>query len=550
LVIASIVATANVCAAADTTVSREARRAAASAPVMKVHVIRIGSPGARLPPSAAAAIPWPLRATIGAVSDFPHRPFSTPALLLGLAGVAIVTGLFSRVLTVNASTAGFFLLMVVLGVAATAGFRVSALVSIVAMLCFNFFFLPPVGRFTIADPENWVALFTFLLTALVASHLSDRARRQTAEAKRRQRETEQLYALSRAILLTESSRPIGLQAAQSIAQIFSSPAVMLLDAQSGQFFRGGAQEPIAWQPRLDEVVRLGNHQRHAAEDLDIWPISLGGSPVGALAAVGIAASDGAVQSMLNLVAIALERVRTEEAASRAEAARQSEEFKSTLLDAIAHEFKTPLTSIKAAATGLQTLHPSRAADQQELAAIIEEETDRLSQLVTEAVQMAGIDAGKVRLQREAISSEALLAAARESFSGRGAERIAAVDHQPSTLQVDRELMVLAIRQVLDNALKYSEPDSGVFCTASTHHGEFLLRLEDRGPGIPGRDRQRIFDKFFRRASTRNQVPGTGLGLHIAREIARMHGGDLWVEPATPQGAAFCFRLPLPGDTKV
>lgn len=483
------------------------------------------------------------------MSNLLKKPFSVRGLLLGLAGVAAVTALFSRVLAVNASTVGFLLLTVVLGTATTAGFRVSALVSVVAMLCFNFFFLPPVGQFTIADPENWVALFTFLLTALVASHLSDRERKQALEAKRRQQETEQLYALSRAILLTESSRPIGTQAAQSIAQIFSSPAVMILDSKSGQSYRGGAQEVAGWASRLEEVVRVGSHQGHAAEDLDIWPISLGGNPVGALGAVGIAVSDGAVQSMLNLVAIALERVRTEEAANRAEAARQSEELKSTLLDAIAHEFKTPLTSIKAAATGLQTLDPTRTADQKELTAIIEEETDRLSQLVTEAVKMAEIDAGKVKLQREAISSEALLTAARQTFDGRGAERIRIDDTAHASVQIDRELMTLALRQVLDNALKYSEPGSPVVCQAEAQGEALAVRIEDRGPGIPERDRQRIFDKFYRRAGTRDQMPGTGLGLHIAREITRMHGGEVWVEAATPKGAVFCFRLPLRGDAR-
>jgi len=481
------------------------------------------------------------------VHNLTKKPFSIRGLILGLGGVAAVTVLFSRVLVVNASTVGFLLLTVVLGTATAAGFRASALVSVVAMLCFNFFFLPPVGRFTIADPENWVALFTFLLTALVASHLSDRARKQALEAKRRQQETEQLYALSRSILLTDASRPIGNQAAQSIAQIFSSRGVIILDSKSGQSFLGGEQAVTGWEPRLDEVVRLGNHQRYPAEDLDIWPISLGGSPIGALGAVGIAVSDGAVQSMLNLVAIALERVRTEETANRAEAARQSEEFKSTLLDAIAHEFKTPLTSIKAAATGLQTLDPARSDDYRELASIIEEETDRLSQLVTEAVKMAEIDAGKVRLQREPISAEDLLTMARQAFDGRGADRIRLDALSGATLQVDRELLTLALRQVLDNALKYSEPDSVISCKTEMTSGELTLRVEDQGPGVPERDRQRIFEKFYRRASTRDQVPGTGLGLHIAREITRMHGGELWVEAAAPQGAAFCFRLPLSGE---
>lgn len=447
-------------------------------------------------------------------------------------------------MVVNTSTVGFLFLTVVLGIATISGFWTAAVVGLVAMLCFNFFFLPPVGLFTIADPENWVALFTFLLTALVASHLSDRAQKQAAEARRHQKETEQLYALSRAILLTESSRPIGAQAAQAIAQIFTSPAVMILDAKSGQSFRGGPAKVANWVPHLEEVVRVGNHQYHPLEDLDVWPISLGGSPMGALAAIGIRASDGAVQSMLNLVAIALERVRMEEIANRAEVARQSEEFKSTLLDAIAHEFKTPLTSIKAAATGLRTIDPSRVADQQELMSIVEEESDRLTELVTEAVKMAEIDAGKVTLHPMLVSSAELLEAARGGFQGRGADRIRIENHQSVNLLVDRDLTTLAVRQVLDNALKYSLGESAISCVVKVDLKDLILRIADLGIGIPEKDRERIFDKFYRLSSTRDQIPGTGLGLHIAREIARMHGGDLWVEPNLPQGAVFCFRFPL------
>ncbi len=480
------------------------------------------------------------------MTNLHRKPISTAALLLGLAGIAAVTGVFSRLIKTNASTVGFFYLIVVLGVATTSGFRVSATVSLAAMLSFNFFFLPPLGRFTIADPENWVALFTFLLTALVASHLSDRAQKQTSEAKRRRLETEQLYALSRAILLTEPSRPIGTQAAQSIAQIFELPAVVILDAKSGQSYRGGAAEITGLESRIEDVVRVGSHQRYPAEDLEIWPIALGGNPVGAIAAVGNRVSDAAVQSMLNLVAIALERMRTEEAANRAEVARQSEEFKSILLDAIAHEFKTPLTSIKAAATGLRAIDPSRLADQQELTAIIEEETDRLSQLVTEAVKMAEIDAGKIKLHRSSTGSMELIEAARASFESRGAERIVIEAGPDTAVSLDRELMTLAIRQVLDNGLKYSPAEALILCRVRLQADTLTILISDRGPGIPERERERIFEKLYRRPGIRDQVPGSGLGLHIAREITRMHGGDLWVEDAAPAGAVFCLSLPLAG----
>jgi two-component system sensor histidine kinase KdpD len=285
--------------------------------------------------------------------------------------------------------------------------------------------------------------------------------------------------------------------------------------------------------------------------VDVWPITLGGHPIGALAAQGIRVSDGAVQALLNLVAIALERVRTEEAANKAEIARQSEEFKSTLLDAIAHEFKTPLTSIKAASTSLLAEGEGLRLEQRELASIIDEETDRLSLLVTEAVKMSEIDAGKVKLDRAATSIETLLRSAASSFSGRGEERIEGVDNTNEAPQVfvDPEMITLTLRQVIDNALKYSPPSSHVLFKVETEPERVVIRVVDQGAGIPERDRERIFDKFYRRTAVRDKVPGSGLGLHIARGIARANGGDLWVEAGRQIGSEFCLALPRCVETK-
>jgi two-component system sensor histidine kinase KdpD len=235
--------------------------------------------------------------------------------------------------------------------------------------------------------------------------------------------------------------------------------------------------------------------------------------------------------LLNLVAIALERVRTEEAANRAEAARQSEEFKSTLLDAIAHEFKTPLTSIKAASTSMlsDSSLPDAALSPQfrELATIIDEETDRLSLLVTEAVRMSQIDAGKVRLERELLDVADLLRRVLTHFESKaeGRELKLQVDEGLPPVYADKDLISLALRQLIDNALKYSPPGSPISVTAGLKDRRVIIRVRDRGPGIPERERERVFDKFYRRQTTKTHVPGTGLGLYIAREIARAHGGD-------------------------
>lgn len=463
---------------------------------------------------------------------------------LSLVFVSAATAVCSLVIPVNATTAGFAYLLCVLGVATTWGLIEAIVASIAAMLAFNFFFFPPVGQFTIADPQNWVALFAFLTTALVASHLSDRAKKQALEAKNRQRETEQLYALSRAILLMELSGSVGFHLAQHIAEIFDCRAVALYDTQTGEFFRGGVADLPGVEEKLKHVVVQGVIAQEETAQVLCAPIVLGGHAIGGLALQGVAFSDGALQALLNLVAIAWERVRTEEAANRADAARQSEEFKSTLLDAIAHEFKTPLTSIKAASTSILSDAAPLAPHTQELATIIDEEADRLNSLVTEAVRMSQIEAGKVHLERQKIDPGELVRGVVAQFTARSDGRqlvYSAATNLPEST-VDPELISLALRQVIDNALKYSPPGSPVEIGTSQSDGNLEIRIADQGPGIPEKERERVFERFYRRQSVKDRVPGTGLGLHIAREILRAHGGD--VKISSGPGCVFCITIPV------
>ena len=465
-------------------------------------------------------------------------------LTISLAAVAGITFVCFQVIPVNATTAGFAYLLGILATAAAWGLAEAVIASVVAMLCFNFFFFPPVGQFTIADPQNWVALFAFLATALVASHLSDRVKKQALEAKSRQRETEQLYALSRAILLMESSRSVGFQVVLHIAEIFDCRAVALYDVKTGEVFRGGVEDLPDIESQLKQVVMLGTNKLDAPTHVLLAAIPLGGQPVGGLALKGLVPSDGALQALLNLVAIALERVRTAEAASRAEAARQSEEFKSTLLDAIAHEFKTPLTSIKAASTSILSDSIAVSPHFRELATIIDEETDRLSLLVTEAVRMSQIEAGKIHLNRQSLATDDLLRRVVRHFESRadGRELHLSAGADLPLIAVDPEMISLALRQLMDNALKYSPPGSPVEINATMADYTVLIRIRDHGPGIPEKERERVFEKFYRRQVVKDRVPGTGLGLHIAREIVRAHGGDVKIEGEG--GSEFCITLPI------
>jgi two-component system, OmpR family, sensor histidine kinase KdpD len=289
----------------------------------------------------------------------------------------------------------------------------------------------------------------------------------------------------------------------------------------------------------------GASLHETGSDLIVAPVSLGGRPIGGLALKGSSLSDGALQALLNLVAIALERVRTEEAANRAEVARQSEEFKSTLLDAIAHEFKTPLTSIKAASTSILADFAALAPPLRELTTIIDEETDRLSLLVTEAVRMSQIDAGKVRIDKQPMDLEPVLHRVLDYFGARLEGRSVNVRIQPGLARAwgDPELISLALRQLVDNGLKYSASSAPIDIGAEAGNDRVLIRVRDRGPGIPEKERERVFDKFYRRNRGKGQLPGSGLGLHIAREILRAHGGDLWIEDAPGGGSDFCAALP-------
>ncbi|MGD0579658.1 MAG: DUF4118 domain-containing protein [Bryobacteraceae bacterium] len=465
--------------------------------------------------------------------------------ILSLAAVCGITAACSKVFSVNATTAGFSYLIGVLWIATVWGMTEAVLASVLATVCFNYFFLPPIGRFTIADPQNWIALLAFLATALVASHLSDRAKKQALDARRRQRETEQLYAVSRAILLSEASRPLCLQVVHSIAQIFECSAVALYDAASGELYRGGPEDVAGIEPKLKQVVLQGTSLHESESGLVVAPVTLGGQPIGSLAATRMEVSDGALQALLNLVAIALERVRAQEAATRAEVARQSEEFKSTLLDAIAHEFKTPLTSIKAASTSILADAQTLPAPLRELTAIIDEETDRLSLLVTEAARMAEIEAGSVRLEKRPTQVKALLDHVLEYFGQRleGRRLNLRVSERLPRIDVDCDLISLALRQLIDNGLKYSSPATSLDLAAETGDDQVVILVRDRGPGIPNKEIERVFEKFYRRGSVRQRVPGSGLGLYIAREIARAHGGDLVLQSTPGEGAEFRMTLP-------
>lgn len=468
-------------------------------------------------------------------------------ILSVLALVAAVTFLYSRLLSVNATTVALTYLLVVLGVATVWGLFEAVAASILAVGCFNFFFLPPVGTFTVADPQNWIALLVFLVTSVIASQLSSSVKNRAEEAILRQHELERLYALSRDMLLVDSSPGLAKQVAQRVAEGFELRAVAFFDRTANRTYWAGPEDFPLDEAKIRDVAVQGIPLRDPATTTTVIPIRLGGEATGSLALHGVSLSETALHSIGNLVAIALERARAQETASRAEAVRQSEELKSTLLDALAHEFKTPLTPIKAAVTSMladQCCEPAH----RDLLRIVNEETDRLTSMLTETIQMARIEAGKLHLQTTPQTLSSIIAPNLEKHRVMTEDRKIEV-HVPPDLPLvmaDSELVGIVLWQLLSNAVRYTPPGSALAIRARLLNEAVAISVADCGPGIPKQEQAHIFDKFYRSTEHRGLIPGTGMGLAIAREIVHAHGGKIWVESEPGKGSEFTFTLPLAG----
>lgn len=476
----------------------------------------------------------------------------TVRLAAVLGTIAAITILCFRVPPVNATTAGFAYLIAILLFATAWGLIEAMVASFVAVLCLNFFFFPPVGTFNIAQPQNWVALFAFLATSIVASQLSARAKHRAQEAMERREETERIYALSRAILLTEAGRKAPHEYAKEIAHIFDLSSVAIYEHATTAIYRAGPTDLPGGEAKLREAAALGTLFRDEHSGITVTPIHLGGRLIASLAIGGRLLSDSALQAISNLIAIGLEKVRGQEAASQAEAARRSEELKSTLLDAIAHEFKTPLTSIRAAASALLLDSTHIAGQQRDLVSVIDEEADRLARLVTEAIRMARIEAGEVQLNKRSCQVSDLLSTTCEYLQPLIEGRTLGVQVDPNLphIEADAELLELAIRQVVDNALRYSRPKSPIGVRAALDEKGIVIVVQDRGPGIPESDLPNVFERYYRGSNIRFRLAGTGMGLALARQIVRAHGGDIQIASSSEEGSEFVISLPVAALEKV
>ena len=468
-------------------------------------------------------------------------------LLLTLAGVAIITFAAFTIIPHNPTTVGFAYLLLVLVIASTWGLVEATLASLAATLAFNLFFLPPIGKLTIADPQNWVALFSFLVTALIASRLSARVKKQALDALERQRDIERLYTFSRAILLIDPVEPVAKQLARKLADVFGLTAAVLYDRRTGEIHRAGPSDFDGMEDQLRDAASQGTSFFDPQHKRLITAVRLGSEPIASFATQGAFMQDSVLQGISNLIAIGLERARAQDLAHQVEAARRSEQLRTTLIDAMAHEFKTPLTSIRAATTSLLSSPDQPVQTRMELLAVADEEAQHLQSLIDDAVDMARLESNHIQVRREPTDAKELMDEVLASLHTQIDDR--PVEVRPESplppLALDRRLLKLALKQILDNALKYSPPHSPINVRVFNGSGQVNFEITDHGPGIPQQEQSRVFERFYRSPSVKTQVPGFGLGLAIATNIVQAHHGELTVN-SRPGETTFRMTLPLDG----
>lgn len=462
------------------------------------------------------------------------------------ATAAVIVAVYFRWLHVNETTVALTFLVGILVVAANWGLRHAIYLSIVSALAFNFFFLPPVMTFTIGDERNWVALFAFLATSIIASQLAERARREATISRRRQREAERLYQFSQQMLVTGDVIDLLNTLPQMIAATFNLAGAAMYLREKDRIYRSSPNYMDVTAAELRDAAFTRDHRRDEERGVTLVPILLGTRPIGSVGITGSGTSPEALDAVCGLAAIAIERAGAVETLTRVQASRESERLRNALLDSVAHELRTPLTSIIAAITTLQSDPLLDSAQRAEMMQVIEEEAARLDRLVGQAMEMSDLEANDIKLDLRLHSMREAVDLALEEVQAPLKTHhvdIRLPDSLPPVV-MDLERIAKVLQHLLENAAKYSEEKTPIFISAEVARGQLVTSVADRGVGVDDMERMMIFDKFYRGQGQRYRVQGTGMGLAIAKAIVEAHGGSIDVTSQPGQGSVFSFYLPL------
>jgi two-component system, OmpR family, sensor histidine kinase KdpD len=454
--------------------------------------------------------------------------------------------LFAYSAHAKALTAGFIYLLPIMVIAFRWGFIEAAIASVIAAGCLDYFFTQPLFTFYEQDPQDWVALGFFEALALLTSHFANHLERKVKEAQQQRARAERLYRMSRDILLMHRRRGVGAQLVQLIAETFDVDAVALWDAEELRADKIGSVCIADDELRAVYCSELSENDPIAGRFART--LRVGKRVVGALLVV-CGERDGfmdapSMDTIASLSAITLDRAHSFLAERNAEAAKRSEQLRSTVLDGLAHAFKTPLAVIQSASSGL--LEISRLGEsERELLSLIDQEADYLCSLTTQLLHTAKLHQGQVIVKREEVSLEQVFRLCREQYT-----RIL-VNHPlrlvdltaNACIWADVHLLQLMFLQLLDNASKYSDPASPITLSGRLDNLEVVFAVHNQGSFVEPEERNRVFEMFYRAPGSQFKVSGTGVGLSVARRIVEAHGGRIWVESERGAGTTFFFSMP-------
>jgi len=482
---------------------------------------------------------------------------------VGLTAVVLVTLVLARLSVSSAATVALSYLLIVLFVAASAPLVGAVIVSIAATLALNFFFMPPIGTLTIADPHNWIALGAFLIVSIVASQLSTSARTRAREALERRNELTRLFDLTRDILLTTEREGAIRATARHIARRFelAQVTICLPSAAGGWALHGGGEEqPEIPSGELDRALAsargalefdartrtYGGHRRislPSGATLYLVPIRLGVKATGLLAVGGRDLEPGTLDAIAGIAAIAVERSQFLEERRQAELTNQRAELSSALLSSLGHDLRTPLTAVRVALSNV--LNPALPEQQRkEQAGLAMGELERLNRLFQEILDMARIETRSVRPERQWASPADIVEAATAHASTALAHRTVHVEADANTMvDVDPRLTSVALAHLLENAAQYSPADAPIEIRGWADSEGLRFTVTDAGPGLDASEMERLFEPFFRGASAQGETSGTGMGLPITRGLLTAQDGRVWAENVEPHGARFSIAVP-------
>ena len=473
--------------------------------------------------------------------------FQIGGYVAGLITVGLITVIYFRqLLLVKTTTVILTFLLAILIASAVWGLGVSVFMSVAAMVCVDYFFLPPVRTFNINDPEDWVSLISFLITAVIGSELSARARRQAEEAKRQRNEVSRLYEFSQRLLTAQSPLELLQEIPSRIVELFGTRSAALYVTGKQALFRSGDDVPGLDESHLKSVQDGGKFDTNIESGLFYSPVRLGPQIIGSIGVSSSMISKHTLEAIATLIAAAIDRMNAIELLGKTEAARESERLKSVLLDAIAHDFKTPLTSIKAAATSLLEDLEFNKRQRGELLVVIDEECDRINRVIGQAIEMAQLEAGEAKLQPSMHFVSELIAAALEDCRALQNSHPIHTEMQQERARIHCDLFWTrkVLGHLIRNADLYSSAGEPITIKTEEKAGFILFHIADLGPGIEKVEIDQIFAKFYRGKNQRHRVPGTGMGLAVAKAIVEAHGGTIEVASEVGHGSVFTFSLPV------